>query len=125
MVAGSGLRRPGRRIAGPPIDEIELGIVRAGDPARSSADLPGVGVLRPSLVPLLAARRNGIAPPNLLSGLCLIGHYMGIERGAEYLAVIDRGALIGDAATHDPRGLRRPLESLLPDLLSGSAVDCA
>ena len=49
---------------------------------------------------------------------------MGIERGAEYLAVIDRGALIGDAATHDAGGLRRPLESLLPDLLSGSDVDC-
>src|SRR3984893_11043746 len=175
MVAGSGLRRPGRRIAGPPIDEIELGIVGAGDPARSSADLPGVGVLRPSLVPLLAARRNGISAPkllaglwipavdeapdpifgardacdqntirdqwrarhrvaffpfgrlrlpNFLSGLCLISDDMGIERGAEYLAFIDRGALVGDAATHDAGGLRRPLESLLPDLLSGSDADC-
>jgi hypothetical protein len=50
-VARSGLRRPGRRIAGPPIDEIELGIVQSGDPARSSAGLPGVGVLRPGLAP--------------------------------------------------------------------------
>src|SRR5262245_38964629 len=69
IVAGATLRSPGRRIAGAPVHEIQLGIIRSGDPARSAADFPGVGVLRPSLVTLLTAGRDGVAAPELLAGL--------------------------------------------------------
>ena len=69
VVARPRLRRPRRRIADAPVHEVELRIVRAGDPGRAAADLPRIGVLRPGLVALLAARRNGVAAPQLLAGL--------------------------------------------------------
>src|SRR5262249_57873695 len=45
------------------------GIVGARHPSRAAANLPGVVVLRPGLVALLAARRDGVAPPQMLPGL--------------------------------------------------------
>ena len=69
VVARPGLRRPWRRIADTPIGQVKLGIIGTGDPARSAAGLPGIAVLRPRLIALLAARRDCVSPPQLLAGL--------------------------------------------------------
>ena len=61
--------------------------------------------------------------PELLAGLGVERDHMGIERGAEHLAVVDRGAAIDDAAADDARRLRRILDLGLPDLLAGLDVD--
>ena len=56
-------------VAGAPVDEIELRIVRAGAPRRPAAVLPRVAVLRPRLGAGLARRRNRVAAPQLLAGI--------------------------------------------------------
>src|ERR1051325_1996021 len=58
---------PGPGIAGAPVDEVELRIVRAGNPrARASAQ---VSLARlPRLVPFVARACGGIAAPELLAG---------------------------------------------------------
>src|SRR5207302_6965468 len=57
-----------RGIADAPVHEVELRIVGPRDPRRAAASLPGVVVLRPGFVALLAARRNRVAAPQLLAG---------------------------------------------------------
>jgi hypothetical protein len=61
--------------------------------------------------------------PQLLAVFGVIRDHVGIERGAKDLAVVDRRALVGDAAADDARGLRRPIQHLLPDLPAGGDVD--
>src|SRR5262249_50987032 len=141
---------------------------------RAAADLPGIAVLRPGFVALLAAGGDRVAPPQMRAGLGVpavdeaanaelgagdagdqhavgderrdgeriavlpvrglrlplllavlrvIGDHMGVERGTEDLSVVDRRALVGDAAADDARGLWRPIQRLLPDLLAGGDVD--
>src|SRR5262245_53590160 len=68
VVAGATEHAPWSRVPGPPVHEVELGIVRAGDPGRSAAVFPRV-VARPGFGPLLAGRRNDVVPPQLLTGL--------------------------------------------------------
>ena len=67
VVARPPLRRPRRGIADAPVHEIELRIVGARDPGRATASLPGIAVLRPGFVALLAARRNRVAAPQMLA----------------------------------------------------------
>src|SRR5215468_2154505 len=67
IVALAGARVPGRRIADAPIDEIELGIISAGHPARTAASQ--IGIAFPGLRPRLALRRDRIEPPKMLAGL--------------------------------------------------------
>src|SRR5262249_47486974 len=57
VVAGPLYRVPGRRISGPVIDEVQLGIVRIPAPSRAAADFPLIAL------PGLEARifANGIA----------------------------------------------------------------
>src|SRR5262249_28682049 len=61
--------------------------------------------------------------PQLLAVFGVIRDDVSVERGAEDLAVVDRRALVGDAATDDAGSFRRPIERLLPDLLAGGDVD--
>ena len=160
------------RIADAPVDRVQLGIERAGDPGRAAAELPGVAL--PGFVAGLAGSRNrigapqmlaglripavdevagaelgagntgdhhtvgdqrrdrhriagleidGILAPQLLAGLRIERDDIGVERGAEDLAVVDRGAAIDDAAAHDARRFRRILNLGFPDLLAGLGVD--
>ena len=68
-------------------------------------------------------RFGGLGAPELLAGLGIERDHVGVERGAEELAVEDRRAAIDDAATHDARGLGRILDRRLPDLLAGQGVE--
>src|SRR5262249_12313002 len=112
----------GLGVADAPIDQVELGIVGAVLPGRAAAVLPGV-VLGPGLRARLARRRNGVAPPQVLSGVGIPA----VEEAA-------RGAVAaGDAADHDAvRDQRRDDagvallvvgEFLLPELASGLHVE--
>src|SRR5262249_32164636 len=56
------------RVAGPPIDKVEVGIVGAGAPGRAAAMLPGV-IVGPGLRARLALRPDRVAAPELLAGL--------------------------------------------------------
>src|SRR5207302_10420797 len=67
VVARPPLRSPRRGIANAPVHEIELRIVGPRDPGRAAASLPGIVVLRPGFVALLAARRNRVAAPQMLA----------------------------------------------------------
>src|SRR2546427_1471210 len=59
IVAGVHVARPGRRIAGPPVRQVEVGIVESREPDRRSTGLPGVP--RPGVV----ARLTGHYDPDL------------------------------------------------------------
>src|SRR5207253_585298 len=54
-----------RRIAGSPVDQIEVGIVAAGYPGRTSAVLRGV--LQPGVPARFVRQRHGPEPPGFLS----------------------------------------------------------
>src|SRR4029077_355744 len=56
-------------IADAPIDQIELGVVRAGNPGRPAARLPGVVTILPAVVAGLALSRDRVGAPHLLAGL--------------------------------------------------------
>src|SRR5580704_2003096 len=66
VVARPLISKPGRPVAGAPIDRVGGRIVVAGHPGGSAASLPGVGLL-PSLAAGLARRRNGVGLPRRLS----------------------------------------------------------
>ena len=85
----------GTGVAHAPIREIQIGIVRAGQPDRSAAMLPGLGIaigLRigrarlPGLVAGLAGTGNGVEAPGLLAGLGVVG---GDEAADAQLAAAD------------------------------------
>src|ERR1700755_2438986 len=61
--------------------------------------------------------------PEFLAGLGIERDDIGIEGGAEQLALVDRGTAIDDAATHDARRLRGVFDLGLPDLFAGFYVD--
>ena len=72
-------------------------------------------------VPVLELDR--VLAPQLLAGLGVERDDVGVERGAEDLAVIDGGAAVDDAAADDARRLRRIFDLGFPDLLAGLGVD--
>ena len=174
VVARAALRGPRRGIADAPVHEIELRIIGPGDPRRAAPDLPGIVVLWPGVVALLAARGNRIAAPELLAAVGVIAvdeaahaelgagiaddqHAVGderrerqgyavlpfrhlglpqflaglgverehvrIERRAIDAPVVERGALVGDAAAHDAGRIGRPVERVLPELLAAADID--
>ena len=61
--------------------------------------------------------------PQLLAGLHVECNDVGVERGAEKLAVVNRTTAVDDAATHDARRLCRVLDLGLPDLFAGLCVN--
>src|SRR5258706_14209855 len=62
----------GARIAGAPVEQLERGIVRAGEPRRAAAALPGVA-LRPRIAARLVGRRNRVEAPEPTAGLRVVG----------------------------------------------------
>ena len=59
------------RIAGAPIDQVQIRIVRPRNPGRTPAALPGVAV--PGLVSRLTRTRHRPEPPNAVTGLGVVG----------------------------------------------------
>src|SRR5262245_58767616 len=60
----------GLGIAGAPVDEVKLRVIRAVLPCRSAAVFPSVrNVLGPGLGAWLAGRRYGVAAPEMLAGI--------------------------------------------------------
>ena len=50
-----------------PIEQVQVGIVGAGEPDRAASPLPGIAF--PSVVVGLAGPRNGVEAPGSLAGL--------------------------------------------------------
>src|SRR5262249_62248519 len=60
----------GLGMAGAPVDEVKLGVIRAVLPCRSAPIFPSVrNVLGPGLGAWLAGRRYGVAAPEMLAGI--------------------------------------------------------
>src|SRR6202012_1248454 len=57
------------RIAGAPIDKVEIGIERAGHPRRAAAELPAVAL--PCLMALFPGTGNHVPAPCEAAGLCV------------------------------------------------------
>src|SRR5882672_12900516 len=119
VVPRAALRGPRRRVADAPVHQVERRVVRAGDPGRAAARFPGVVVLRPAVVALLAARGDGVTAPELLAGL----RVPAVDEAAH--AVLRAGDAGDQHAVGDERGDGEreavlPLGGLrLPDLLAG------
>ena len=60
----------GAGVAGAPVDEVQLRIVRAGDPGRRPARAPRIS--QPCLVVGMVRTRNGVGPPGALAGLGVV-----------------------------------------------------
>ena len=61
-------------IARAPVEQLQLGVVGAGEPGGASAVLPGICSARASCrLPGLARRRHGPEAPELLAGLGVVG----------------------------------------------------
>src|SRR5215510_4661785 len=65
------IRRPGTSVASPPVGQVELWVVMAGDPGRTPAGLPGVA--GPALMSWLAGAWNRIGFPHFLPGFGIEG----------------------------------------------------
>src|SRR5439155_15470576 len=66
IVAGVHVARPGRGIAGPPVGQVEVGIVVSREPDRRSTGLPGVP--RPGVEIGRAGSWDGVGLPDFLPG---------------------------------------------------------
>ena len=62
-----------RRIARPPVDEVEIRIVGTGEPRRAATVAPGFGVPRPSFAARLAGSRHCVGLPCFLAGIGVVG----------------------------------------------------
>ena len=123
LLAGAGNR------VGAPQELAGLGIAAVDEAAHAelgagdAGDQHAVGDLR------RAGHREAFLPlddlllPDLLAGLLVERDDVRVERAAEYLAVVDRRALVRDAAAHHARGGRIELDRRAPDLLAGGDVD--
>ena len=121
--AAASRRVVGLGVAGSPVDEVELGVVRAGAPRRRPAVEVRVAVGGPRLVAGLAGAGDGVAAPQLLAG----GGVPAVEEAAG-------GRLApGHPRDEDPVGdhggarrvvaLRPVGELLVPQLLAGLHVE--
>ena len=103
----------------PAVDEVAGAEFGAGN----AGDHHAVGDQRRDRHRIAGLEVDRVLAPQLLAGLGVERDDIGIERGAEDLAVIDRGAAVDDAAADDARRLRRIFDLGLPDLLAGLGVD--
>ncbi len=62
--------------------------------------------------------------PDFLSGFRIERLQVGVDRGDEYLAVVERHSPVREPAAHDARSRRVPLDGCRPDLPAGRHVDC-
>ena len=115
------LARPGRGIAGAPIDRPGLGIVVAGHPGRCAARFPVVAA--PRFVAGLARAGNGEGPPQFLAGIGIVGN--DIAAHAELAA----GTADDHLAVDDQRHQRQILPLLVvlnlgvPDHFAGLGIE--
>ena len=103
----------------PAVDEAAGAELGAGDAGQHDA----VGDQRRHRHRIAFLDVGGLLTPDFLAGLGIERDDIGVERGAEDLALVERGAAIDDAAAHDPRRFRRIFDLGLPDLLAGLGVD--
>src|ERR1700752_3563126 len=59
-----------RRISDAPVEQIQLGVIAAGNPCRSPARAPGV--VRPCLMSRLTGGRDRVETPTLLAGFGIV-----------------------------------------------------
>src|SRR5215207_366128 len=113
----------GRRVAGPPVQEVQLRVVGAGDPAVSTTPCPGFTFGGPGLGTGLPGLRNRVAAPDALSGLDVVG--VEVAAHAEFPA----GAPHDDYVLHDEGSdcgaLTSPHVTVhgVPDQLAGFRVE--
>ena len=103
----------------PAVDETANAELRA----RDAGDQHVVGDQRRDRHGITFLPLGRLLVPDLLAGLHVERDDMRVERGAVELAVENRGALVGNTATHDARRLRHPVDRRFPDLLAGADVD--
>jgi hypothetical protein len=113
----------GRRVAGPPVQEIQLQVVGARDPAVCTTPRPGLTVFGPGVGPGLPRLRHGVRPPGASSGVDIEG--VEVAAHPEFPA----GAPYDDQVLHDEGGERSALTGphitvrLVPDRLPSDAVE--
>ena len=103
----------------PAVDEAAGAELGAGDAGQHDA----VGDQRRHRHGIAFLDVGGLLTPEFLAGLGVERDHIGVERGAEHLAVEQRGAAIDDAAADDARRLGGIFDLGLPDLLAGLGVD--
>ena len=62
--------------------------------------------------------------PDFLAGFRIERLQVRVDRGDEYLAVVERNPSVGEPAAHHARGRRVPLDGRCPDLPAGGDIDC-
>ncbi|MGY4225829.1 hypothetical protein ACVMIH_003190 [Bradyrhizobium sp. USDA 4503] len=110
MLAGCGI---------PAVDEAagaELG-------ARDAGDHDAVGDQRGHRHRVAFLDIRGLLAPQLLAGLGIERDHIGVERGAEHLAIEQRRAAVDDAAADDARCFGGIFDLGLPHLLAGFGVN--
>src|SRR6185503_11319524 len=69
-IVTASLPAPGTSVAGGPVDQVQLGIIRAHAPCRTGTGLPRVAL--PAVVARLAIAGNGVAFPHQLAGFLIV-----------------------------------------------------
>src|SRR5690606_39858697 len=100
VVARASVAGPRAGIAGAPVRDVELGIVRAREPRGRAASAPRVA--GPRLVTGLAGPRNRVRLPRLFAGLGGVGH----DEAAD--AALAAGHADANLAAYRTGGRRRP-----------------
>src|SRR5262249_49131398 len=106
MLSGCGL---------PAVDEAARAVFGPGD----AGDNDSIGDQRRHRHRIAFLDVGRLLTPELLARLHVEGDHIGIERGAEELAFVDRATPVDDAAAHNARRLGGILDLALPDLLAG------
>src|SRR5204862_7286907 len=109
------------RVAGAPVERVELWIVRAGHPRRRAAALPRV--VFPRLVPPFPLAGNGVEPPRAPAGFRIVSvdetaDAVLAPRHADDHLVFDRERCAGEAIT-----LVRVRRRHIPSDASGPGVE--
>src|SRR3989454_12077674 len=104
---------PGSRVAGPDVEEVRRGIVRARVPDGAATDLPRIGL--PGLAAGLAGGGDGIPAPQALASLRIEGfhesagpHLTGSSDAHDHLALDDQRRLGPEVPIGVIRDLRLP-----------------
>src|SRR5579864_2071179 len=110
VLAGTGI---------PAVDEEARAVLRPGD----ASDDHAVGDEGRTGHRVAIFEVDGVLLPDFFAGFGVERHDVRIKRGAEHLAVIERGTAVDDAAAHDARHLGRIIDLRLPDLMPTLGID--
>ena len=113
----------GFRVAGAPVNEIEVGIIRTGAPRRASAVFPGIAIFRPRFGTGFAGRRDGVSAPQFLS--CIWIPAIEESAGGGFSAGLsgDQDAVGNDRPTGGVVALFPVGEALVPEFFAGLHVE--